>query len=174
MPDAPSDPRPTSLYRVAVPLRWSDMDAYGHVNNVEYLRLLEEARVEAFRAWFGDHDPVLLPRARESVVVGAGCKWIDTYSALVARSEIEYLRPLEFRHAPVAVDMWVTRLAGASYDLGYVMRDPESVGDQVYARAESTMVMYDFAGARPRRMTPEQRETLGQYLGEPVDLRRRR
>ena len=32
-------------YRVEVPLRWSDMDAYGHVNNVQYLRLLEDARV---------------------------------------------------------------------------------------------------------------------------------
>ncbi|MGL5850524.1 MAG: acyl-CoA thioesterase, partial [Phycicoccus sp.] len=32
-------------YRVEVPLRWSDMDAYGHVNNVQFLRLLEDARV---------------------------------------------------------------------------------------------------------------------------------
>ena len=143
-------------YHCDVPLRWSDMDAYGHVNNVQFLRLLEDARVVAFAEWFGPEDSLLAE------------------GVLVARHEIEYLAPLEFRHAPVAVDMWVTRLAGASYDLGYVMRDPESVGDQVYARAESTMVMYDFAGARPRRMTPEQRETLGQYLGEPVDLRRRR
>ncbi|MDQ1536954.1 MAG: acyl-CoA thioester hydrolase, partial [Actinomycetota bacterium] len=28
-------------YAVDVPLRWSDMDAYGHVNNVQFLRLLE-------------------------------------------------------------------------------------------------------------------------------------
>ena len=28
-----------------VALRWGDMDAYGHVNNVEILRLIEEARV---------------------------------------------------------------------------------------------------------------------------------
>ena len=33
---------------VDVQLRWSDMDAYAHVNNVEMLRLLEEARIEAF------------------------------------------------------------------------------------------------------------------------------
>ena len=34
--------------RVLTPLRWSDMDAYGHVNHVQFLRLLEDARVVAF------------------------------------------------------------------------------------------------------------------------------
>ena len=48
MPGA-DDPQ---TYRVEVPLRWSDMDAYGHVNNVQYLRLLEDARVIGFREWF--------------------------------------------------------------------------------------------------------------------------
>jgi len=33
---------------VPIPLRWSDFDAYAHVNNAEMLRLLEEARIQAF------------------------------------------------------------------------------------------------------------------------------
>ena len=33
---------------VRVPLRWADMDAYGHVNNVAVVQVLEEARVAAF------------------------------------------------------------------------------------------------------------------------------
>ena len=39
--------------RLAVPVtvRWSDLDAYGHVNNASLLTLLEEARVAAF--WAG-------------------------------------------------------------------------------------------------------------------------
>ncbi len=32
------------IYRC--PLRWADMDAYGHVNNVVFLRYLEEARID--------------------------------------------------------------------------------------------------------------------------------
>lgn len=32
------------IYRC--PLRWSDMDAFGHVNNVVFLRYLEEARID--------------------------------------------------------------------------------------------------------------------------------
>ena len=37
-------------YRCDYPMRWSDMDAYGHVNNVQYLRFFEDARIEAFGA----------------------------------------------------------------------------------------------------------------------------
>ncbi|WP_349361683.1 thioesterase family protein [Paenarthrobacter sp. PH39-S1] len=29
-------------------MRWGDMDAYGHINNVEVIRILEEARIHAF------------------------------------------------------------------------------------------------------------------------------
>jgi acyl-CoA thioesterase FadM len=32
MPTAPTAPPPVT--QMLVPLRWSDMDAYGHVNNV--------------------------------------------------------------------------------------------------------------------------------------------
>lgn len=38
------------LFTSLIPLRWADMDAYGHVNNVQYLRLLEQSRVE----WMGN------------------------------------------------------------------------------------------------------------------------
>ena len=37
----------------AMTTRWADNDAYGHVNNVQFLRLLEDARVVAFSDWFG-------------------------------------------------------------------------------------------------------------------------
>ncbi len=47
-----------------VPLRWSDLDALGHVNNAVYLTLCEQGRIEAFDAllpdgWVGDESPVL-------------------------------------------------------------------------------------------------------------------
>ena len=39
------DPR---RIEVLVPMRWGDMDAYGHINNVQIVRMLEEARIAAF------------------------------------------------------------------------------------------------------------------------------
>lgn len=36
------------LHTAHIPVRWGDMDSYGHVNNTLYFQYLEEARV----AWF--------------------------------------------------------------------------------------------------------------------------
>ena len=129
-------------YPCDVPLRWSDMDAYGDVNNVQFLRLLEDARVVAFAEWFGPEDSLLAE------------------GVLVARHEIEYLAPLEFRHAPVRVDLVVTGVDGAGFTLGYVLRDPDEVGDHRYAVAATRLVAYDFAAAAPKRLPASIRADL--------------
>ena len=113
MSDKPQ-PRPRDAYRHFLPIttRWMDNDVYGHVNNVQFLRLLEDARVIAFAAAGTDE----------------GGSVVDT-GLLVARSEIEYLHPLVYRTAPVAIDLWVTRLSGASFDMGYEVLDEDGVPD---------------------------------------------
>ena len=154
-------PPPTGRYRVNVPLRWSDMDAYGHVNNVQFLRLLEDARVIGFEEWFGQDRSVL------------------SEGILVARHEIEYLAPLLFRVPPIVVEMWATKIGGAGFDLAYEVRDGRpsaegGEGDVVYARAETTLVLYDFATSTPRRMDDSLRANLQSHSGEPVPFRWRR
>jgi acyl-CoA thioester hydrolase len=143
-----------------VPLRWSDMDAYGHVNNVQFLRLLEDARVIGFEEWFGQDRSVL------------------SEGILVARHEIEYLAPLLYRVPPIVVEMWATTIGGAGFDLAYEVRDgrpsTEAGGDVVYARAETTLVLYDFATSTPRRMDESLREVLRSHSGDPVSFRWRR
>ncbi len=57
-----ADPGLTVPWRgtLPLPLRWSDMDAFGHVNNVVFLRYLEEARIDfMFRLAPGDGSLVL-------------------------------------------------------------------------------------------------------------------
>jgi acyl-CoA thioester hydrolase len=142
--------------RVLVPLRWSDMDAFGHVNNVSFLRLLEDARVLSMARWFGD-----------------GLSVVDR-SVLVARHEIEYHTPLEYRTDPVAIDIWVTKIGGAGYDLAYVVTDPPEVGQQRYAVAATTMACYDLDTDSARRLGRSEREALTPLLGPRAPLRRRR
>ncbi len=143
-------------YRTLVPMRWSDQDVYRHINNVQIVRLLEEARVQAFTAW---DDP------QERPVLETG--------VLVARTEVEYLRQLDFRLAPIAIDLWVSKASGATIELGYEVREPDD-DSPPYARAESTLVMYDLQAGRPRRLTPGERARLEQWSGEPVSMRWRR
>ncbi|MFD5759307.1 acyl-CoA thioesterase, partial [Streptomyces sp. NPDC127044] len=73
------------IYRC--PLRWADMDAYGHVNNVVFLRYLEEARID------------FLFRPEKDFKQGS----------VVARHEIDYKRQLVHRHTPVDIVLWVTQ-----------------------------------------------------------------
>ena len=156
--DAAASTTARQRYRVNVPLRWSDMDAYGHVNNVQFLRLLEDARVIGFEDWFGQDRSVL------------------SEGILVARHEIEYLAPLQFRVPPIVVEMWPTRIGGAGFDLAYEVRDGRAGpgGDTVFARAETTLVLYDFASSTPRRIDESLRAVLEQHAGDPVPMRWRR
>lgn len=161
-------------YAAHVSLRWSDMDAYAHINNVQFLRLLEDARVIAFRDWFD--------RA------GGGGRSLLDEGVLVSRHEIEYRRPLGFRHEPVEIRMWVSRIGGAGFDVAYIVTDPDGLdgpgrhsgGDTdphrgpVYAVAETELALYDFSESTPRRMRPAERESLAVRLGGDAPFRRRR
>ncbi|MCI0688010.1 MAG: acyl-CoA thioesterase [Sporichthyaceae bacterium] len=122
------------------------MDAFGHVNNVEYLRYLEEARVD-----------MLFTHAQR----GGGERLAD--GVVVARHEIDYKRPLVFRPEPVRIETWVTLIRHASFGLGYEVRDD----DVLYARASSLLVPYDRAEHRPRRLSQEERAALAEYLEPP-------
>jgi acyl-CoA thioester hydrolase len=126
-------------------MRWSDMDAYGHVNNVQFLTYLEEARVEMFY----------------ELTSAGGSGGLLATGVVVARHEIDYRLPLVHRNAPVPIDVWVSKIGGASFEVCYEVHDE---GGIVYARASSVLAAYDFEAARPRRLAPHEREFLQRYL----------
>ncbi|CAM5538880.1 Thioesterase OS=Streptomyces parvulus OX=146923 GN=DVZ84_20275 PE=4 SV=1 [Streptomyces parvulus] len=116
------------------------MDAYGHVNNVVFLRYLEEARID------------FLFRPEKDFQQGS----------VVARHEIDYKRQLVHRHHPVDIELWVTEIRAASFTITYEVKD----GDVVYVRASTVIVPFDFQTQRPRRITAEEREFLREYTDE--------
>ena len=154
--------------RVPVQLRWSDMDAYGHINNVELLRVLEEARIAAFWAHPSPPDGGDWPTA----VIDAGLDAKTT--TLVARQEIEYVRPLGYRRAPVVVELWIGHIGGASIDICYEVHDGgDAPASAPYARACTTLVLADPATGSPRRVTAAERASWSPFLGPMVTIRRR-
>ena len=113
------------------------MDAYGHINSVVFLRYLEEARID------------FLFRPEKDFKQGS----------VVARHEIDYKRQLVHRHAPVDIELWITEIRAASFTITYEVKD----GDDVYVRASTVIVPFDFEAQRPRRITAEEREFLEEY-----------
>jgi acyl-CoA thioester hydrolase len=135
---------PVPRHVTHVPLRWADLDALGHVNNVVYLRYLQEARV----------DMLFVHAARHGAEKLAG-------GVVVSRHEIGYRAPLHFRPAPVRVETWVADVRAASFTLGYEVLDESPSGERtVYAVASSVLVPYDLADGRPRRVAPKERTVL--------------
>ena len=126
-----------------VPMRWSDMDAYGHVNNVVYLTYLEEARVDML------------------FTLGAelGAKALSA-GVLVAHHEIDYRRPLVYHPRGVDSVLWPGSIKGASFEIRYEVPDDETV----VAQAASVLVPFDLTTQRPRRISPEERAFLSRYL----------
>jgi len=133
-----------------VPLRWGDMDAYGHINNVEVLRLLEEARIRAFGAPAHTGSPVGEPLAPLFNELPEGTQ------ALVVEHRVRYLASLEYRDVPAAIDVWVTQLKGAGITLAYEVRD--GVDGTRSVLAETQLAFFDTASRRLLRLTPTQRE----------------
>lgn len=137
-------------------LRWSDLDAYGHVNNARFLTLYEEARVALMfsggRAWG----------------VGSFAEGV-----VIARHEIDYLRPVDYalgrataEAAPtVRIELWVEEIRTASFAIGYELYD----GEVLASRARSVLVPYDLAEKRLRRLTEAERTFLQTYALPQVE-----
>ncbi|MEU9572342.1 thioesterase family protein [Streptomyces massasporeus] len=124
------------------PIRWSDMDVYGIVNNVSYLRYLEEARVDfIFRMAPTEGDAFFRD------------------GSVVVEHAIRYRRQLVHRHEPVEIEMWVSDLQSATVAVDYAVKD----GDTVYATASTVMAPFDYAAGRPRRLTDEEFRFFEKY-----------
>lgn len=136
-------------HRYECPVRWADLDLLGHVNNVTYVDYLQEARVD-----------MLLTHAPDS-------RANDLAEAVVvARHEVLYAAPLGFRPGTVSIESWVTEIRAASFTMAYEVFDETPDGRVVYLRAKSVLSPYVFAEERPRRIRPEEKETLSLFLEE--------
>ncbi|WP_436759165.1 acyl-CoA thioesterase [Streptosporangium sp. V21-05] len=122
-------------------VRFADIDSLGHVNNVRFLDYLEDARLALFHV-----DP-----HREGNEPFKGL--------VVARHEIDYLRPLTFRPDPVRVESWVTEIRPVRFTLAYEIRDDE----EIFVKARSVLVAYDVARASPRRFDQDELAYLSRF-----------
>ncbi|HEV7649169.1 MAG TPA: thioesterase family protein [Actinophytocola sp.] len=126
--------------------RWSDMDAYGHVNHANTVTLLEEARIALL---FGE----AARHGAEGIAAGV----------VVARIVVDY-------HAPLVADGGIVRIAvslremrHASFTLDYEVHSGPSRDDPVAVTAETMLVPYDLGANRPRRMSEAERDFLAAW-----------
>ena len=127
-----------------VPVRWSDIDMYQHVNHATMVTILEEARV-----------PFLFePFATD----------VDTTGLLIAEVKVGYKGQLRLADSPLQVTIWVNRLRAVDFTLGYevrsVLADPDSKPAVI---AETQLAAFHIEEQKLVRLAPHHREYLQRY-----------
>lgn len=120
-PDKPGPARPAPHRHYPVQVRFSDVDIYGHVNNVKYFEYFQEARITYLR------------RLVEQAALG------EHPSLVVAHIEVDYKVPILFRPEPYDAWTWVSRVGNASFALESEIRD----GDTLLSRSRVVAVTFD-------------------------------
>ena len=123
---------------IRLPLRFRDVDAFGHVYHAEYLTLLDEARTR----WF-----------REAVALDQPGAYV------VARIEIDYVSSLVLDDAEVVATFAVERVGTSSVTLAETLSAPDG---RVAARVRSVTVRHDLAAGRSRPLTDAEKDRLAQ------------
>jgi len=84
----------TRVFRMPIELRWSDLDAFNHVNNSRYLTFLEQARIQCFE--------------------GIGEAWVTEDTApVVASATLNFRYPIGYP-ANVFVELSTTKVGTSS------------------------------------------------------------
>jgi acyl-CoA thioester hydrolase len=149
----PAEPR-ARLERVGEPrhhyplhVRWSDVDAYRHVNNVKYFEYFQESRIQ-----------YLMDLHTQ------GEEWS---SHVVARIDVDYRRPMLFRLPPYELRSWISSVGTRSFVISAEVRDPLAAGDggpgsggELLASAQVVMVTFDSTTQRAAAMADGQRRKL--------------
>lgn len=130
------------MREVRIPLRWRDMDAYGHVNNAVYLNFLEEAR----DAWV---EEVLGPVAD------------DVWHFVLARVAIDFRSELKQEDGEIVVRCRLGSIGRSSIRTREEIRKLDGT---ISAEAEAVIVPRDPTTGTSRSLTPEEREALEREL----------
>ncbi len=118
---------PTTLFQHAIEPRWRDLDAFGHVNNSNFLTYLEEARIRWFETFEG--------------------QWVnDAVAPLLAAVHINYRAPIDYP-SKLLVELFAQRIGTTSLTVGH--RIVSADGAVLHADGHVVMVWIDRATGRP-------------------------
>ena len=112
------------MHTSRIPVRWGDLDAYGHLNNTLYFRFCEQARVE----WLEEAGFMVRAESREApVIINASCT---------------FLAPINYP-ATVVVKLFAGEPGRSSVMTWYELY--VEGGDQLFADGASKVVWMDHA-----------------------------
>jgi len=119
-------------FKTPIEIRFSDLDAYGHVNNALFFTYLETARIKLFQQHFG-------------AFLGSELMF------LVVRAECDYRLPVQLTD-PLQVSISIEEVRYSSFNFSYQMHNGSG---KIFAEAKTVMVCYDPKIKKPVAIPPE-------------------
>ena len=132
-------------FSVDIPVRFSDMDALGHVNNATYISYFEEGRVHYLRNIFE------IPKDDTS-----------SLGIIVLDMHCNYRSPAYYGEV-LRVFTRVTWLKNKSFEMTYLITD--AIDGRKVADGSSVLVAYDYSGRKTTEIPPDFREKISSFEG---------
>ncbi len=129
---------------ISIKVRFSDLDAMGHVNNASYLSYLEEARLAYY-----NH------------VVGLDTNKLE-FDAVVARIEIDYLEQIRLGDK-VEVYTRTGKLGNKSSDVEHLIVIVDKENRKIAASALTKLVSFDYRKNKTIPVPEENRLIIEKY-----------
>lgn len=120
-------------------VRFGDLDAMQHMNNVEFLRFFETARIDYLASIAPEHNPT------------SG----SSFGFIFAECHIAYRSPAHYGEQ-ITTYVWPAELRRSSLRLSFEM----VVGDRVVADGWGTLVGYDYTAGSARPIPDALRERI--------------
>ncbi|PHQ16177.1 acyl-CoA thioesterase [Marinobacter profundi] len=125
------------VHSITMPLRWGDMDAYGHANNTVYFRFFEEARI----VWLS------------SLELGAKD---EPTGPVIIKTSATFLKELA-HPATVEVKTYADKAGNTSLDTYHTLTDVDT--GELYAEGYAKIVWFD-RGSRTSTRLPDKLRAL--------------
>lgn len=129
-------------YKTAIPIRFADIDAFGHVNNAVYLTYFEIAR---------------------SVYWKEIIKWDwEKMGIIIRRSEIEYLKPIRLDDEIYAY-VRTSRIGNSSFDVEYILVKKTNGQEEICTTGATSCVSYDYTLNKSAPIPAYQRDKMQDF-----------
>ena len=138
MPEKLSDYK----FKHATSIRFSDIDAVGHVNNATYLTYFEDARLHYWKDAIG---------------------WdFEKCGIIVGRSEINYLKQVTL-FDKITCYVRVVRIGNSSFDVMHVLVKETATGHEICTTGKTVCICYDYSAKKSTPIPQIERNRMIEY-----------
>ncbi|MDR5830971.1 thioesterase family protein [Caballeronia sp. LP006] len=117
-----------TVFELSMPIRWGDMDAFGHVNNTVYFRYMEQVRI----SWF-----------EELGIVGSNA---EGQGPVIVNASMEFLRQLHYP-GNVIGRMSVGKPGRSSLETHFELYRDDAPGE-LFAKGAAKIVWVDYKAGK--------------------------